>query len=269
MSIRCLSTSAVALLITIANPVYGQAADEPASSTQPESVSGAEFHLAPSDSLAARIDALIARLGVRSYREREDATKALIELGPSAYEALRAVYHVSDELEVRLRIERIIHTSYFAYHLYDRNGFLGISHSRIPRLHEDDSRIPEGQFGVLVKDVMENTGAAEAGVRKDDVIIALNGEGLEGGGVRATAMFGESVRVLGPGTAVRLTILRGPDRLEIVVTLRSRPKKYYGPNQGVVYEMLRETERAFRFWWDEHFLRAPAGEPAPSVGQFP
>ena len=252
----------VMLLPGAAARSYAQPFDAPQSPAQPDAVSDDEFRLPVSDSLAARIDALIARLGSRAYKQREDATLALIEIGSPAFAALRTTYHACDALEVRFRIERIIHTGYFNYHLYNRNGFLGIEQLRIPKLSDDDPRIREGHFGIEVRRVIEETAAEEAGLRESDIIVALNGEELEGGGVRATTIFGESVRVLGPGATIRLTILRGPEELEIDATLRPRPRRFY-LRQGSVTEMFDQTRRRFRVWWAAHFRQVPSDEPAP------
>lgn len=237
--------------------VRGQASPEPASLSGTESVSDEEFNLPVSESLAGRIDALAAQLGSPSYKEREDATTELIKIGVPAFKKLRAAYHESDELEVRLRIERIVSMSYMEHHLYNRNGFLGIRQSGIPKDARDDPRIPEGQFGVEVVEPLDGTAAMDAGIRDGDVIIALNGEGIGGDAVRVTRDFGESIRVLGPGAILQLTILRGPRVHNLQVTLRPRPKEYYGARQGVVAEMRVRTRERYRTWWAEHFNRTP------------
>jgi hypothetical protein len=220
--------------------------------------SGEEFSLPVGTELAERIDGMISRLGSPKYKEREDATTGLIEIGAPAFARLRRAYRATDQLEVRLRIERIVYAAYLDYHLFDRNGFLGISQEPVPRLHEDDPRIPEGHFGVQVREVIAGTAADEAGIEAGDIIIALEGRPLAGERVKAAASFGEAIRVLGPGTRVKVTVLRRAAQLEIEAVLDKRPRVYY-ENQEVVSLLLAEVRDRFASWWTTHFRDQPAG----------
>ncbi len=206
------------------------------------------------EQLAGQISSTLALLGSPSFKEREAATTRLIEIGPKAFSRLRAAYGDSDELEVRLRIETLVREAYFRFHVYERNGFLGISQARIPVMQDDDERIAPGNVGIKVRNVIRDTAAERAELKEGDVIIALDGEPLTMSGVQATVVFGESIRVRRPGARLTLTILRGRNDLEVEVTLGSRPKAYYR-SQGLVSQMLHHFQRQFGVFWVKHFRR--------------
>ena len=102
---------------------------------------GGEFSLPLEDATAAQINRLIPLLGSPYYDDRCEATARLIEIGPPALGKLRAAYQSADDLETRLRIEAIALRAYLSYHVYDRNGFLGIEQYAAPLTHADDPRI--------------------------------------------------------------------------------------------------------------------------------
>jgi serine protease DegQ len=160
-----------------------------------------------------------------------------------------------------LRIEKIVRTAYLDYHVYDRNGFLGISQQNVPVVHADDARIREGHIGIKVREVIANTAAQEAGFKAEDVIVALDGEPLSSKTASPTTEFGESIRGRGPGTTVTLSILRGPRELEVRAVLRPRPREYYGRHQITVSPMLEGARERFRIWWSVHFRQASALRP--------
>ena len=60
--------------------------------------------------------------------------------------------------------------------------------------------------------------AANAGLKADDAIVALNGQFIDG----ADSLVAQ-VRALHPGTSVTLTIVRGGQQQNIAVTLAVRP----------------------------------------------
>ena len=212
------------------------------------------------DQLAAQINSALALLGSPSYKEREAATSSLVEIGPKAFSRLLTAYRKGDDLEARLRIEAIVREAYFRFHVYDRNGFLGISQARIPVVQDDDERIIEGHVGIKVRNIIKDTAAEKADLKQGDVIIALDGEPIIASGAQATVVFGESIRVRRPGAQLRLTILRGKRDLEVEVTLGSRPRLYY-QNQGLVTQMLDHFRQQFGVFWVKHFRQPSTREP--------
>ncbi|MCH8149364.1 MAG: PDZ domain-containing protein [Planctomycetes bacterium] len=219
------------------------------------------FRASLSSSEVAEVERLIPQLGSNDYEQREAATQRLALIGRGALERLRSAYFSSDDLEVRLRIEDIVHAAYFMYHVYDRYGFLGISQRTVPKTHADDSRIRPGHMGIEIHQVTPDTGAERAGLKKRDVIIALNGEPLKEG-FGANANFGAAIRQLGPRTLVHLTILRPGNRmtrkLEVEATLGHCPE-YLARDPLRMREIARQfllTKQQFPAWWAKHFRNA-------------
>lgn len=243
------------LLAGSALPVAGQAQDEDFPWRTLE-VSDEEFRTPVADEMVGRIATAIGQLSSPMYKEREDAVKQLLTIGTPAFSQLRQAYARTDDLEVRLRVEDVVHEAYLDHHVFDRNAFLGISQERVPRSHDDDPRILERHYGVAVGKIIPNTAAQDYEMRKGDVIIALDGKPLATGAANLNLTFGESIRLRGPGALVTLSILRGEDQLELKVILGRRPKEYYA-RQGVVTDMLQTIDQNFGIWWVKHFRQPP------------
>lgn len=74
--------------------------------------------------------------------------------------------------------------------------------------------------GVLVANVSEGTSAAEAGIRAGDILIAWNGEPMEG-----PRNLGTFLRAHKPGDVVTLTLLRSGETMTVPVTLKASEQK--------------------------------------------
>ena len=192
--------------------------------------------------------------------KRENATRRLTEIGVATSATLRSLFRETDELEVRLRIESIVKSAYLDHHIFNTNAFLGIAQASVPVMHSDDERIAVGRVGIKVQRVIEGTAAERVNLKKEDVIIALDGETIKVGGAQVIADFGESIRVRGPGTHMAMTVLRGPEQLELDVILGRRPIEYYNRVQANVHLQLDRARQEFRVWWRTHFQ-------APTQGQ--
>lgn len=238
---------------------FGQASIQWTPPPDAESALDELLRLPVDERLATEIDEMIDQLGSPSYKKREAATSRLIEIGAPAFARLRTIYRESDELEVRLRIEQIVHEAYLGNHVFNQNAFLGISQSNIPVMRDDDERIEDGHVGIKVRQIIKGTAAEKVGLKKGDVIIALDGEPIPATGTRVTITFGESIRVRRPGTRMTLSILRGPRRFDIKVILGSRPREYYR-GQGPVTEMLDYYSSRFGAFWIKHFRHSPKQE---------
>jgi S1-C subfamily serine protease len=77
----------------------------------------------------------------------------------------------------------------------------------------------EASRGAVVDSVQEGTGAAEAGMRPGDIIVAVDGEPL----ATMSELVAE-VRRRAPGDVVGLTVIRDGEELEFEVTLGERPR---------------------------------------------
>lgn len=242
------------LWLVAAGPV--QAWAQPASKTltpemEPVTLAG---DTALNDATAAEVGTLIAQLGAPKYELRESSTDRLIEIGPGAFGELLRAYRAADELEIRLRVERIVHDAYLDYHVYDRHGFLGVG----LRVHvpgrDRAAQLPERVAGLTVTNVTEKTGAEKAGIKVKDVIVALDGEPLESAVQETVSAFAESIRSRRPGTSIRLSIFRGTEELTIDAVL-GRPPVSRLPQLRIIAipELVQESNARFRSWWTRHF----------------
>ncbi|MEX1162522.1 MAG: trypsin-like peptidase domain-containing protein [Nitriliruptor sp.] len=73
--------------------------------------------------------------------------------------------------------------------------------------------------GAVVESVQEDTGAAEAGVQRGDIITAVDGEPLA-----TMAQLVAEVRRRAPGDTVELTFVRDGAEMQVEVTLSERPR---------------------------------------------
>jgi len=258
---REMLSGTVLLLGLLSEAGLGQTAPEPKAAPDAELQSGEDFQRPDDERLASEIATLISQLGSPHFTERETATSRLIKIGLPAFAQLRTAYHGTEQLEIRLRVEKIVYEAYINHRVYDRNGFLGIQQGRVPITHDDDARIPEGHVGIQVGRVIEGTAAEKAELQAMDVIIALDEEPISAVDVQVAQAFGELIRVHGPGARVVLTVLRGSDQFDVEVTLGARPKTYYDRGQGLVFEMFERSRRQFRVFWDQRFGSLPAPQP--------
>ena len=110
-------------------------------------------------------------------------------------------------------------------------GYLGIgvvelTDDRAKALNLKDSR------GVEVKRVEENSAAAKAGLREDDVILEINGKAVDD-----VDQFIRSIGEMQPGAKVDMTVWRNGARQTLTATLDSRPRNQFalfGPNGEIV-----------------------------------
>jgi len=75
-------------------------------------------------------------------------------------------------------------------------------------------------FGVIVSDVVPSGPADRAGLRIQDIITSVDGTPTG-----SLPLFGQSLYMHGTGEHVKLGVLRGPDRLQLDVSLAERPHK--------------------------------------------
>ena len=94
-----------------------------------------------------------------------------------------------------------------------RRGMLGIG---IQNLSEDTAQALglKDTSGVLVSDVKKGSAAEKAGVKRTDVITAINGEKIEDSNVLRNKVAGTL-----PGTEVRIGLLRDGNPIEVTATL--------------------------------------------------
>lgn len=94
-----------------------------------------------------------------------------------------------------------------------RRGMLGV---RIQNITDDTAKALElaDTSGVLVSDVSNGSAAEKAGLKRGDIITAINGEKIEDSNVLRNKVAGTL-----PGTEIKLTVLREGESEELTATL--------------------------------------------------
>lgn len=212
-----------------------------------------EFRLPLEKDAAAEVDRILSVLGSPRYKEREEATQRLIEIGAPAFSRLRTAYRYADDLEVRLRVETIVRNAYLNHYVFDRNGFLGVS---LAPLEPRDPKAPpraEPENGVRIATVIPDTGASRARLRAGDVVTSLNGVAITGAGRDSIDRFSETIRQFRPDTKVRLAIVRegNPTTIDAVV---GRCPEETARRGGVRFSPLyHQVSERFQDWWQKYF----------------
>jgi serine protease Do len=103
-------------------------------------------------------------------------------------------------------------------------GYLGVYVTDLTPEKAKQLRTP-GDYGVLVMEVAEESPAAKAGIKENDVIIEFNGMRVEG-----EVQFGRLVRETPPGRTVPVKIVRDGKTQELKVTVGSRRPITIGPD---------------------------------------
>jgi len=96
-------------------------------------------------------------------------------------------------------------------------GFLGIA-LRDVNAEMAEALGLETTEGVIIIDVIKDSAAEKAGIRKNDILVEFNGEPIE-----SASRLPIRVAELRPGTQVELVVLRDGQRQNLAVTLGERP----------------------------------------------
>lgn len=126
--------------------------------------------------------------------------------------AIRIINMVTDiAMDMVTREERLIFTQSEQQQPQGRGRGVSVSLGIMPAYGA------ELEKGVLVDDVFPNSSAAQAGVKKGDIIIGWGDEELTDGG-----MMMNKLREASPGDKVVLTLMRDGKEMKLDVTLRAR-----------------------------------------------
>lgn len=99
-----------------------------------------------------------------------------------------------------------------------KRGLLGIRGSEMTSDLAKAFKL-DSQRGAFVNEVLPESGAAKAGIKSGDVVVTLDGQALS-----SFAELRAKVGSLGPGTVVKLGILREGKAMDVDVTLGASPK---------------------------------------------
>ena len=124
-----------------------------------------------------------------------------------------------------------------------KHAYLGISGGSITPDLAEALKLPVDE-GVLVDEVVEGGPADEAGVKGGDTSATIEGANIRLGGDIITRIDGkpiagmedviDAVNAASPGDELRLTLLRGKETEEVVVTLGVRPESAEDAQSGPV-----------------------------------
>jgi hypothetical protein len=196
--------------------------------------------------VSAELADLARKLGDDSWKVREAAQKKLKELGPSALPALKRIYNESRDIEVQARIEQVFQALVMPLVF---PGSVGVSQLGV-QLRNDLGIDDEG--GLAIGQVLAGSAAERAGLKDGDVIIALNGHGLN----RDDGINGFRYRIMaaGKGTAVTLRVKRNGQVRELDVTLDARDEALMSDDDRAGFNSWLADQ--WRSWFDAH-VKAP------------
>ena len=117
----------------------------------------------------------------------------------------------------------------------DGGGFLGVYGEDITNENMGRYRLNQAR-GVGVTQVIQNSPAEKAGLRKDDVILRLDGEN-----VTSVRKLNRLVSEIAPDHSVRITVSRNGAEQELTATIGKRK------NSSMVGELLRQQPRVWKW----------------------
>lgn len=225
------------LLLLLSATLCGRAADPvPAAAPAPETL------------------AAIRDLGAPSFRDRENAQKALLAQADKAHtpvlEACLRAASTNEDVEIQHRLEEVL-LAVVDKKIYDApKGFLGIR-----LMKETLLRNGKEVHAILASEVLPNTGAAKAGVQTGDAIISCDGKPIPPD--PTTVTFIQYIQSHPPGTTVKVEVLREEKVLPFDVVLGGRPAEA----RGFAFRSEQSLEEFFEQWRSKECARL--GLPAP------
>lgn len=186
---------------------------------------------------APNVDGLISRLNDDAFANREQAGNDLLAYGKTHSDevgrALVAAFRASPEPEIRQRSKDLLRKLFFG-----SIGYVGVYYTSDATLENDGSL----RRGVRVNQVSPKSPAAAADLRPGDLILGIDGHLLDAN--TPDLDFAQRVQMRAVGQEVKLKILRGPDEVEIKVTLAERTIPLAPTQAEALFDArLKELER--------------------------
>lgn len=132
---------------------------------------------------------------------------------------------------------------------WEARAFLGVGVTEVGSERARALKLPE-EYGVEITRVDEDSPAEQAGLKTGDVILAYNGQRVEG-----ADQFIRLVHETPPGRTVKLTVVRGGAQQTVSATLGTRKTQLFGPDMEEFHIELPELNfpmpdvpRAMMFW---------------------
>lgn len=145
--------------------------------------------------------------------------------------------------------EANIEPQVFAQSSWETRAYLGVGVRDVDRDRAKALNLKE-EYGIEIIRVDDGSPALAAGVKAGDVVLAFNGQRVEG-----TEQFIRLVRETHPGRTVKLSIVRNGVQQTISVPLGTRKTQSFGPNmEEFHYEFpemnipMPDVPRAMMFW---------------------
>ncbi len=245
MFVHQLGVSVLAMSLTATDASAGQAVR-----ARPEPPENARA--AGSSMSEEQVVDLVRRLKDPNWQVRERATDKLKKAGSETIKLLAIAYQVHRSPEIRLRIKAVVEHLVMRSEVHKSGGFLGVRQRLATQA--DDRRIPAGRSGVMIVEVLEDTAAERAGLRRRDIILQLNDKGIDG--EAGVVEFTKAISTLEPGTEVRLTVLRDGKVMTLTATLGQRPLEYVGPQSASYLRAQEQFGQTWRKFFDPSDKRA-------------
>lgn len=164
----------------------------------------------------------LADLESEDFRTREQAQASILEWARETPQvAIESIYTRavgSEEPEVRERCLAVLRELVGDEYSRDGEGFIGV------RMLDEQAHVPgdaKPRAVVRVSFVMPNSPAEKAGLKNNDLIVAVEDQIWHM--LPVIQPFSEEIKKHKPGTRIRLTILRHGKLIEVPVVLARRP----------------------------------------------
>ncbi len=197
------------------------------------------------------LDDLIVQLGAPREAVRRSATEAIVALGESTYGPLREAFARTSQFEVKRRIQQVVEQIYLQTRFGPPSAFLGIQLQAIAPPASKPGEDPDIIY-ILVSEVIPGTAAEAAGIKRDDVIMRLNGEPIRTLEGRLPSLQ-DWIRKQKPGASCALQIRRGGTIMDKEVILRGRPIRAMQVSDAAEIERVRQALQSFSDWWRTEF----------------
>lgn len=205
---------------------------------------------------AAEFDELVQALGSETHAERESSHAALAELAQKRFadlegQLLGALFEVEDP-ESRGRLEVIVHDAAIHHYLVRTNrGFIGITLYTQTFTDAEKMKVP----AVRVVTIYPETPAQAAGLRTNDMIVAVDGMRIESW--MTNQDFIDYITAKNPGTAIELDIPRAGklETVEVVLGRKTGAMLAAEKARSAYYRVSRDPEVWFTSWIRAQRLR--------------